>query len=261
MNVVEGDPRYPSGVVSFTFDDGLASQYRVAFPTLQAYGYPATAYVIRNLIGSQDIGSYMSMDELADLSAHGWEIAAHADLIADHNAYLGFSGISPNQLITDVQQDAAWLSQSRFNGASDIALPQGYFDAEVSNVLKRYGHFTTVRTSDYRSIETRPLANPHRLRARMYDPTEPIGPATLPGSIAWRVERISRFGGWLILGFHDLLAPGGPGPVAPVINEGSAISGSNFQEVVANVAARRVPVRTVGQVWASEPGAASSSAS
>ncbi len=255
MELIEGDRHYPTGVVSFTFDDGLASVYRNAFPVLAARSFPGTAYVIRDLIQPQFEDSYMTMSDLHTLTRAGWEVAAHANLVADHNAYLGFVGVPRNQLIADVEDEVAWLQASGFTGSRDIALPQGYFDADVLDVLRTYGHFATVRTTDFHSIETLPVADPYRLRCLSYDPTVPIGPPDLAGSIMWRIDQLAAFGGWLILAFHDVTTPGGAS-APPVADEATAISQADFEQIVAHVQGRGVPVRTVGQVWGSRPGRA-----
>jgi peptidoglycan/xylan/chitin deacetylase (PgdA/CDA1 family) len=256
-DIVQGDKRYPRGVVSITFDDGLASPYRLARPLLAKRGLPATAYVIRDLIRPEGTeGSYMSESELHDLQRLGWEIAAHANLAADHNAYLGFVTLPADRLISDAEQEVAWLRASGFNGFRDTALPQGWFDRTVLERLVRYGRFQTIRTVDFRTVETLPVADPQRLRARLYDRTQRVGPASAPGSLQWRVDAIARYGGWLILGFHDMVGPSNPPSNAPIVDEGSAISAADFEKLVAYIHQRGVPVRTVGEVWQSQPGPA-----
>lgn len=253
MDVIAGDPRFPHGVLSLTFDDGLSGPYQFARPVLERYNAGATAFIIRNLVQHPGAnGRYLSLTQLHDLHGRGWEIAAHANLLADHNAHLGFVGVPTGRLIRDVQAEVAWLRYSGFNGSADIALPQGWFDPRVQNVLVRYGHFQTVRTVDYRSVETVPVADPHQLRARLYDHTEAVGPPGLPGSIMWQIDQVARYGGWLILGFHNMVNRAVP--TVPVINEGSAILDTDFADIVAFASQRGVPMRTIRQVWNSHPG-------
>jgi peptidoglycan/xylan/chitin deacetylase (PgdA/CDA1 family) len=254
MDVIPGDPRFPHGVLSLTFDDGLSGPYQFARPVLERYNAGATAFIIRDLIERPvSNGLYLSLTQLHELQARGWEIAAHADLIADHNAHNGFVGLPTSRVIRDVEDEIAWLRSSGFNGSADIALPQGWFDQRVQNVLVRYGRFQTVRTVDFRSVETLPVADPHRLRARLYDHTEAIGPPGRPGSIMWQIDQLAQYGGWLILGFHNIVRRAAP--TVPVINEGSAILATDFADIV-TYASRRVPIRTIRQVWGSHPGQA-----
>jgi peptidoglycan/xylan/chitin deacetylase (PgdA/CDA1 family) len=249
FEVLPGDPRFRDGVVSFTFDDGLSSPYRLGFPILRAYGMPATAYVIRDLIGTGTASdSYMSQSQLAELTRHGWEIAAHANTIADHNGHLGFAGLPLGRVSADVRDEVAWLRASGYSGARDLALPQGWFTAPLIRRLRAAGHFRTIRTVDYRSVETTPPADPLALRARVYDPTQKIGPRTHPGSALWLVDQVARYGGWLILGFHDMSSHA-ESSEAPIVNEGTAIVQHDFAAIVEHVHRRGVPVQTVGEVY------------
>jgi len=255
MDVIAGDPRFPHGVLSLTFDDGLAGPYQFARPVLERDNGRATAFIIRNLIEPPATNaSYLTLAQLHELQARGWEIAAHADLLADHNAHLGFVSLPTKRVISDVEGEVAWLRSHGFNGSADIALPQGWFDQRVQDILVQYGRFQTIRTVDYRSVETLPVANPHRLRARLYDHTEAIGPPGLPGSIMWQIDEVARYGGWLILGFHNMVNRAESISTVPVINEGSAILDTDFAEIVAFAGQRGVPMRTIRQVWDSHPG-------
>jgi len=69
--------RLPRGMVTFTFDDGIASNYQYALPILRSRGHLATAGIVvtRMLSGNND---YMSVDQVRELAASGWEIASHS---------------------------------------------------------------------------------------------------------------------------------------------------------------------------------------
>ncbi|MFZ5426854.1 MAG: polysaccharide deacetylase family protein [Thermodesulfobacteriota bacterium] len=69
--------RLPRGMVTFTFDDGIASNYQYALPILKSRGHLATAGIVvtRMLSGNND---YMTVDQVRELAANGWEIASHS---------------------------------------------------------------------------------------------------------------------------------------------------------------------------------------
>jgi peptidoglycan/xylan/chitin deacetylase (PgdA/CDA1 family) len=251
MEVVAADKHFPRGVISFTFDDGYESQYLLAAPILEARGFTATAYVIRDVIESTTSGLYMGADQLKDLSGRGWEIAAHADLIADHNAPSGFASLPTSQLISDWTAQRTWLSELGFSGVRDIAYPQGLFDNRVLGAIQRFGQFDTARTTDFRSVETLPPGDWHRLRCYGYDRTVAIGPPSLRGSLQWKVDQVAQFGGWLILAFHEITTERAGGIATN--HEGSSMSVASLQVLADYIAMRGIPVRTVRQVWASQP--------
>ncbi len=69
--------RVLAGMVTLTFDDGLASVARNALPILTKYGLPAVAGVIVSKMESDD-PDYMRPRDLARLARAGWEIASHS---------------------------------------------------------------------------------------------------------------------------------------------------------------------------------------
>jgi peptidoglycan/xylan/chitin deacetylase (PgdA/CDA1 family) len=244
VDVVKRSRAFPHGVVSITFDDGLASPFRLAYPLLARHGFPATAYVIRQALGT---ALYMTRAQAHQLHGAGWEIAAHANLLANHNARIGMVGLPAGRALRDWRTQRQWLLHSGFGGA-DFAYPKGYFDPSLLAELRHFGHFATARSCDFRSVETLPVANPLALRCHLYDHTVQVGPSSRPGTILWRIDQVRRYGGWLILGFHDLVSSTGNGRAIPVVNEGSAITVPQFTEIVNHLAAVKIPVRTVDQV-------------
>ena len=72
-------PAGPSsaGMVSLTFDDGLAGTYAYGFQVLKKYDMHGTVGLIyqRLMSGNDD---YMTPAQALDLQKHGWEIASHS---------------------------------------------------------------------------------------------------------------------------------------------------------------------------------------
>ena len=74
----------PPGLVALSFDDGMDDNHSVVFRSCGEYGLRATVYVTTGLIGSRTLDGrarsgarMMTVDELRDLVAAGWEIGAH----------------------------------------------------------------------------------------------------------------------------------------------------------------------------------------
>jgi len=65
------------GMVSLTFDDGLASTWKHAFPILRQYQQKATVGIICSRLFMQD-DDYMTTEQTLDLHRNGWEIVSHS---------------------------------------------------------------------------------------------------------------------------------------------------------------------------------------
>ena len=238
MQVIPAEQVFPHGVVSLTFDDGLASPYLNALPEMKRHGFRGTAYLIHDLVGS---AGYLTSAQLDELGNAGWELAAHADSTRIHNAPRGLVDVAGRGMLNDWQRERAWLSARHARGFDDLAFPLGSFDRRVMGELQRYGEFQTARTTNFRSVETLPVADRYRLRTISYDVTVPIGPPDRLASVKWRIDQIAHYGGWLILTFHEVMKEHATG---------SAISVARFSEVLEYIERRNVPVRTVAEVWA-----------
>ena len=74
----------PPGIVALSFDDGMDDNHAVVLPVLREHGLRATIYVTTGLIGKpnpwmapESGARMMTVDELRDLAAAGFEIGAH----------------------------------------------------------------------------------------------------------------------------------------------------------------------------------------
>ncbi len=65
-----------AGMVSLTFDDGLASVYKYAYPILRNNRQVATIGITYAFLVSGD-RSYMDMNQILSLQRAGWEVASH----------------------------------------------------------------------------------------------------------------------------------------------------------------------------------------
>jgi hypothetical protein len=234
INEVAAVPQAGTGVVSIVFDDGWESTYSRARPSLDRFGYRATAVIIRDLVGT---AKYMSLPQLQALqTSSGWDIAAHADTVADHNA--GFANLADSVVEADIQGIKRWLIENGFKRRDLFAWPQGSFTASQMIIARRF--FNGIRgTTGGRGgatgpQETFPPGENGRLR------TWVIGATATAAEVETALSQCSTYKSWLILSFHELVASGAEG--------GLQTNEATFKAMVEKIAASGLAVKTVAEV-------------
>jgi len=133
----------PTAKVSFTFDDGLASVYNYAAPTLAQYGLTGTSYAITNCIGmttvpnncaADNTKAYMSWQQLQDLqNIKGWEVGSHTT----SHPQLATDGLTKTQIDNQLANSKSALASHGIN-ATDFATPYGDYNNTVLAEIAKY---------------------------------------------------------------------------------------------------------------------------
>jgi peptidoglycan/xylan/chitin deacetylase (PgdA/CDA1 family) len=219
--------KYPKGVVSFTFDDGFATMASAGAPVLAQYGFPATAYVIVDMV---DTPNYVTLADLHSLATAGWDISVHANKDAHHAAR--FPTLAPSVVEDDLVDARAWLIANGFAGYNHCAYPSGAFSADVLNIVGMY--FTSCRTIYQRQQETYLPADARKLRVFYVTYDVPLA------KVEQAIDEAVASHEWVILVFHQLVA-GTP-------SKSTEWRASDFATLAAYVAASGVAVKTVSTV-------------
>jgi peptidoglycan/xylan/chitin deacetylase (PgdA/CDA1 family) len=141
----------PEAKVSFTFDDGFASAYTQAAPTLAKYGLVGTGYVVSGCVGMTtvpntchaDTGrSYMTWAQVVGLqNTYGWEIGSHTathPYLASSDAGDGQPNVlTPAQVQQELTQSKADLTAHGLNVMS-FASPYGDYNNPVHAQIAKY---------------------------------------------------------------------------------------------------------------------------
>jgi peptidoglycan/xylan/chitin deacetylase (PgdA/CDA1 family) len=130
----------PSGTACVTFDDGLASDLRVAAPLLEDLGIRGSFYVCPGLWGRQhasingDAGRLMTRDEAAELSARGMELGSHAMTHSD------LRKLDDVALEAELTESKAAIEDVTGRPCRVIAYPFGLHDERVESASRRAGY-------------------------------------------------------------------------------------------------------------------------
>ncbi len=237
VNEVAAVPEPAAGVVSIVFDDGYASTYTRARPSLDRYGFRASAVIIRDLIGT---ANYMTLAQLRALQdSSGWDIAAHADTVANHNA--GYGTLEDSVVEGELRGIKRWLIENGFKRRDVFAWPLGSFTASQMVMARRF--FNAVRgTTGGRggsagAQETFPPGDNARLR------TWTVGSTQTKAEVETALSQCNTNRGWLILSLHELVASGASG--------GTQTNEAAFSEMVDAISASGLAVKTVAEVMES----------
>lgn len=232
---------WPNGVCVMTFDDGFASQISKAAPYLTANGGRASAYLIRDSLGT---AGYMSVSDAMTLqNTHRWNVGVHAYYGVDH-VYPGFAGITAASGVSDVQQMRQWLHASGLNGFNHFAYPNGSYCVDNAGVgtandsvdVTMAPYFKTARLVYNQMPETLPPADPMKLRT--YIATSSV---TTLAQLKGFADVAKRTQSAMNVLFHDIVDSG---PLSS-----TQWLTTDFQAFVDYTVSIGMPVRTVEEVY------------
>lgn len=118
----------PPRPIILTFDDGHLDNYTNALPILQKYGFTGVEYVVFNFIG---VDHYMTVDQIKELAAAGWEIGSHS---LNH---LDLTRLEPAHQRREIVESRAMLEKTLGIPILTFAYPFGVSNSGVID----YVHF------------------------------------------------------------------------------------------------------------------------
>lgn len=125
----------PPKPVIITFDDGNVDNYEYAFPIMQKYGFTGTVYIVANRLGAE---GYLSIEQLQELAAAGWEIGSHS------MTHLDLANAPPQQLRQEIISSRLHLEKEIGVDVRSFAYPFGAFTSTLGKKVENYGYRTGV---------------------------------------------------------------------------------------------------------------------
>jgi peptidoglycan/xylan/chitin deacetylase (PgdA/CDA1 family) len=211
-----------TGVVTFRFDDGWATQYTNGKPVLDTYNYKASYFIIPDLVGT---ASYMTLAQLQALYNTGSDICAH------HQTDL--STMSVSLVDSTLKSIKRYLLTNNFNRGCDyIAYPNGGFNETIAPIIRRYFRAgTLVTTNCYESPKPKDY-----YRLQCMNITSSVSPSKITTAIA----RANTNKEWLILMFHKIVSSGASG--------NTEYNKADLQTVVDYCSTNNITVKTMHEV-------------
>ncbi|MCU1512899.1 MAG: polysaccharide deacetylase [Arthrobacter sp.] len=198
----------PSALVSFTFDDGMASSITQAAPTLKKYGLTGTNYVVTNCVGMTTVPNncradtdvpYMTWDQILQLqNTYGWEIGSHT---VAHQCLVSAGGDCQPTKLTAAQVDAE-LANSKAalaaRGINATAFAPPYGDYDMSAVARVAKYYTSMRGFADTGNNIWPLGDYLLRNVPVQEVTTPV--ATLKAKVDEAIANKT----WAVFTFHDI---------------------------------------------------------
>jgi hypothetical protein len=132
--------RYEEPIVCINFDDGFESIHSFAFPCMQSMdtAWAATHFVPVTFVGSPGM---VTLDELKEMEAKGWETGGHAF------THVALSALPQDSVEYQVKTSYDFLVKNNLCHAS-FAYPGGNYTATNESTVSRW--FANIRTAhDY----------------------------------------------------------------------------------------------------------------
>ncbi|MFJ9520675.1 lipid II flippase MurJ [Kitasatospora sp. NPDC101801] len=128
-------------LVGLTFDDGYADFARHAVPVLHEYGFTATAYVVPDLLGTEngwDVEGprkqLLTLDQVTELARAGWEIGSHG---LGHQA---LPGLPAADLAAQTGESRRALEELIGGPVTGFCYPYGAVDLAAARAVRDAGY-------------------------------------------------------------------------------------------------------------------------
>lgn len=133
------------GVVSLNFDDGLKSQYNLAFKEMQKYEYKGNLFLLANWTGLFEGRELMSFEEAKEMQDSGWEIGSHT------LSHLNLTILSDEKLKEELEKSKEILENKGFE-IKTIAFPFGGYNQKIIEETKKHYSASRPLKEGYNSL-------------------------------------------------------------------------------------------------------------
>ncbi|MDP2867648.1 polysaccharide deacetylase family protein [Methyloversatilis sp.] len=148
---LEGDLTLPEGAFLLTFDDGFKGVMDHAMPVLQQLGWPATVFLVSDLIGSRDEWTRTSnpsgqthplldADDIRTMSAAGFSFHSHT------RSHASLPTLDDDALADQLAGSRRALQNLLGHDVDYIAYPFGHLDERVEVATRAAGYRVAFST-------------------------------------------------------------------------------------------------------------------
>ncbi len=120
--------------LSLTFDDGLESDYTIAYPLLKEKNFSATFFIIANITSDPDEINrrFLKPYQIKELSEAGFEIGSHS---LSHKM---LTTLSNEEIEKELKESKDLLEKNYNMTVNSFAYPYGKYNKEIVKLAKKY---------------------------------------------------------------------------------------------------------------------------
>lgn len=148
------------GIVCLAFDDGWDTQYTIAKPIMDAYGFPC---VISPIVANIGHSGYMTVGQLMDFRRSGSEVGNHGYAHPEDPYYLSYTEA---QVDADIRRGYDKLTDLGLEPLDFLVYPGGAYDETVLSVAHRYHNYARAVGNGISERTPQFFPSPLALRAK-----------------------------------------------------------------------------------------------
>lgn len=214
------------GILTLTFDDGLKSQYDIAFKEMEKENIKGTLFLLADWNRSFEGRELMSFNNAREMQTRGWEIGSHT---LDH---LSLKIISSAKLEEELRKSKEILENEGFE-IKTMAFPFGDYNEKIIEETKKYYSASRLLENGFNSIEQPDFYN---LKSKW-----PMKKYSSDEVCSW-IKKANKDKLWLILVFHNIGEEQTPWD----------FSEEKFKEVLQCVNNEGIEIKTIKEVLVNE---------
>jgi polysaccharide deacetylase len=234
VNEIAAVPQPSNGVVSIIFDDGWESTYTKGRAYMDRYGMRGSVCIIRDVVGTTNYATLAQLKALQQISR--WDVCAHADTVANHNA--GYGTLEDSVVEEELEGIKTWLIENGFKDRDLFVWPKGSFTASQMPLALEFFNgirgTTGGRGGSAGPHEMFPPAENGRLRCFL------IGNETTAAEVETALNQCATHKSWLIIAYHRIVNSGA--------STGVECNEATFKEMIDKVKASGLAVKTISEV-------------
>ncbi len=138
MKARKDKSQLPHKAVVITFDDGYEDNYTEAFPILKKYGFPATIFLVSDLINTP---GFLTLEEVKEMAAHRIEMGSHT------RTHVYLPEVSAEKQWDQIKGSKDILEKQLGRPVKYFCYPSGGFSDAIKTMVRQAGYHAAVTTN------------------------------------------------------------------------------------------------------------------